>query len=480
MADSYYFYDLETTSGSPRDGRIMQFAGQRTDEHLQPIGEPDDLLVKLSDDTLPEPDAILVHKITPQKAIEDGLTEKQFVDYFQKTISKPNTIFVGYNNIRFDDEFMRRICYRTFYDPYQWHWKDGRSRWDLLDAIRMMRALRPDGLKWPMLKDKPSVKLELMAKENGLLHENAHNALSDVNALVQLAQRFREAQPKLFNYLVEMRDKRKVSKLAMAGDPFVYTSGSLGSEYDKTTLVHTLFKHPRRDGAIVYNLREDPTPWLDKSVQDLVKHWTVRWGDDLERLPVKALLFNKCPAVAPEVVLDDATKKRIKLDTDQTDKTMKILRDNPEFTARLQQALDIIEDEQQSRLDLDIQVDSQIYDGFWSDNDQAEMRKVRQSEPDQLGKLQQQVSNPRIRDMVPLYKARNYPKQLTDEERSAWEEHRTKMLTGGDEKSRMAKFYKRMQELQAGKLTDEQQYLLTELQLYAESIIPISDDTDQS
>ena len=477
---TFYFYDLETTSGNPRDGRIMQFAGQRTDEHLQPIGEPDDLLVKLSDDTLPEPDAILVHKITPQQAMQDGLTEKQFVDYFQKKLALQGTVFVGYNNIRFDDEFMRRICYRTFYDPYQWHWKDGRGRWDLLDAMRMMRALRPEGLKWPMLKDKPSVKLELMAKENGLLHENAHNAMSDVIALIQLAQKFKESQPKLFNYLVEMRDKRKVAKLVLAGDPFVYTSGKLSSEFDKTTLVQTLFKHPRRDGAIVYDLREDPTSWFGKSVEELVKHWTVKWGDDTERLPAKVMQFNKCPAVAPAAVLDDSSKNRIKLDTAITDNNLQLLNSNPEFADKLKQALDIIENEQQSRLELDVQVDSQIYDGFWSDNDQAEMMRVRNADPDQLGPLVEQVVNPRIRDMIPLYKARNYPKQLTDEERAAWEVHRTKALTGGGERSKMARFYARMQELSAGKLTEDQQYLLTELQLYAESIIPVPDEADQT
>lgn len=459
----------------------MQFAGQRTDQHLQPIGEPDDMLLAISDDILPEPDAVLIHGITPQKANQDGLTEKQFVDYFQKTIAIPGTTFVGYNNIRFDDEFMRRVCYRTFYDPYQWHWKDGRSRWDLLDAIRMMRALRPEGLKWPVQDDKPTVRLELMAKENDLLHENAHNAMSDVTALIQLAQKFKESQPKLFNYLVEMRDKRKVGKVALAGDPFVYTSGRLSSDFDKTTLVHTLFKHPDRDGAVVYDLREDPTKWLAMSVAALVKHWTVAWGEDTEHLPVKVLQFNKCPAIAPAVVLDDVSAERIKLDKKSTQKHLAILQDSPEFVTKLKQALEQIETEKQARFDKeDTAVDGQMYDGFWSDNDQSELHEVRSSDPDQLSKLAEEVINPRIKEMIPLYKARNFPRKLTDNERAIWEQHRIKALISGGENSRMSQFAARMQELSNTKLTDDQQYLLTELQLYAESIVPIPEETDQT
>jgi exodeoxyribonuclease-1 len=291
----------------------MQFAGQRTDENLKPIGEPDNILVKLADDVLPEPDAVLVHGITPQKAQEEGISEAELARYFSDKIAIPGTTFVGFNNIRFDDEFIRRLNYRTFYDPYHWHWKDNRSRWDMLDPIRMMRALRPKGMKWPMIDGKPTVKLELMAKENGLLHENAHDALSDVVALIELAQKFKQAQPKLFDYLYQVRNKKNVAELALSEQPFVYTSGKYSSENEKTTIVQTLFKHPRRDSAVVYDLRHDPSKWMEMPKEDLIKHWQVRYGDDLEPLPVKTMQFNKCPTVAPIGVLDNDSKKRLSL-----------------------------------------------------------------------------------------------------------------------------------------------------------------------
>ena len=146
MAQTFFFYDLETSGLNPRQDRIMQFAGQRTDMDLQPIGEPYNILVTLNDDTLPSPDALMVTGITPQKTVEEGYTEAQFARILSEEIFTPDTIAVGFNNIRFDDEFIRHLFWRNFYDPYEWTWKDGRSRWDLLDVVRLTRALRPEGI----------------------------------------------------------------------------------------------------------------------------------------------------------------------------------------------------------------------------------------------------------------------------------------------------------------------------------------------
>lgn len=469
---TFYFYDLETSSGSARTGRVMQFAGQRTNENLEPIGEPDNLLVKLADDVLPEPDAILVHGITPQHTLAEGISEAEFAEYFQDKVALANTVFVGYNNIRFDDEFMRQVCYRTFYDPYEWHWKDGRGRWDLLDAMRMMRALRPEGLKWPLLEDKPSVKLELMAKENGIIHENAHDALSDVLALIELTRRFKFAQPKLFDYLMATRDKKSVAKVVESGQPFIYTSGKYDTEFQKTTVVSMLFKHPRRESAIVYDLRHDPSEWLAMSAEDLARHWAVRYGDELKPLPVKTMQYNRCPAIAPFAVLDDASKTRIGYSVD-FQKHLKQLSENQEFGDKLLKVLDILENEQQSRLELNDDVDTQLYDGFWGDHDRGELTTIRHADPQEFSELQVTIKNKRLREMMPLYKARNYPELLTPEEHEAWDLIRQKKMFGGGEKSQLARVMARMIDIaKTRKLSSNDEYLLAELQLYIESIIP--------
>jgi len=450
----------------------MQFAGQRTNENLEPIGDPDNILVKLADDVIPEPDAILVHGITPQQTLSDGISEADFAEYFNDKIAITGTTFIGYNNIRFDDEFMRRVCYRTFYDPYEWHWKDAKSRWDLLDAIRMMRALRPEGLEWPFIDGKPTVSLGEMSKINKIAHENAHDALSDVLALIELSKRFQQSQPKLFKFLINVRDKKSVAKIAESGDPFIYTSGKYDSEFLKTTVVSTLFKHPRRDSAVVYDLRHEPSEWLEMPVEKLVEHWTVKWGDDKKQLPVKIMQYNRCPSIAPIVVLDNESKTRIGY-SDSFEENLETLKNNPQFIEKLKKALDIIENEQQARLPLDDNVDDQLYDGFWGDQDRGELTKIRHSRPEDLSEIQKDVKNKRLREMMPLYKARNYPSVMTPDENIAWEAHKRKVFFGGGKKNVINKVSERLQEIaKTRKLSQNDEYLLSELQLYIESIIP--------
>src|SRR3982751_5233001 len=243
MAASFFFYDLETSGFSARAARVMQFAGQRTDMNLKPVGDPVNVLVKLSADVLPEPDAVLLTGITPQQTLSEGLTEAEFLKYFYDEVVQPGTIFTGFNSVRFDDEFMRFLHYRNFYDAYEWQWKDSNSRWDLLDLVRMTRALRPDGIEWPFAPDgKPANRLEYLSKVNKLDHDHAHDALSDVTATIGLAQLVKQKQPELFDYLLQHRDKKTAKEVVLQGTPFVYTSGRYGSQFLHTTAVVLLAK----------------------------------------------------------------------------------------------------------------------------------------------------------------------------------------------------------------------------------------------
>ena len=138
---------------------------------------------------MPDPDAILVTGITPQRTRAEGYSEKEFLEIFYESIAIEGTIFVGYNSIRFDDEFMRTLLYRNLYDPYEWQWQDGKSKWDLLDVVRMTRALRPEGIVWPFASNGAKAnKLELITAVNNLEHTHAHNAMSDVIAVQPCVQ----------------------------------------------------------------------------------------------------------------------------------------------------------------------------------------------------------------------------------------------------------------------------------------------------
>jgi len=477
MGASFYFYDLETSGFNPKVSRIMQFAGQRTDMDLNPVGEPDNILIKLTPDILPDPDAILVTGITPQSTLADGITEAEFTKYLMAEVCTPGTTMVGFNNVRFDDEFIRYALYRNFHDAYEWHWKDGCSRWDMLDVVRMTRALRPDGIEWPFAPDgKPTNRLEYLTSVNKLDHESAHDALSDVNATIAVARLIKQKQPKLFDYLLNMRDKKKVAALVTSGAPFVYSSGRYPSEFEKTTVAAAVGQHPDKGASLVYDLRIDPDEFTNLSAQKLADLWSV-WGKDAPYFPVKVLSYNKCPAIAPLAVLDKKSTERIKIDLDIIKTNAAKLKGADGFSEKLVEALSISKPKVQTGLMVnDQEVDGLLYDGFVSDADKTKMRVVRAANPEELDKSID-FNDERLKLLLPLYKARNYPKSLNGEEQEYWEDFRRRRLLDGGEKSRASKFFQRLHELAAAAPQDasessQNHFVIEELNLYGQAILP--------
>ncbi len=443
--------------------------------NLKPIGEPDNILIKLNDDVLPQPDAILTHGITPQKSQAEGIGEAQFLKYFMTSVFQTDTIMVGFNNIRFDDEFMRFSLWRNFYDAYEWQWRDNCSKWDLLDVARMTRALRPKGIKWPFATDgQATVRLELLASINKLTHDSAHDALSDVHASIAVGRMIQNKQPKLFDYLLNLRDKTKVEALVGKRDPLIYTSGRYPSEYQKTTVAVMVGPRANQPGALMYDLRIDPANYINLEPAELAAKWSAR-GENAPYFPVKILSYNRCPAIAPLSVLDDTSARRLKIDALQIDKNFEKFKRAKGFIDKLNAALDIVYPSPQPELIVDQQkVDGQLYDGFVAAADKIKMSAVRATSPDELANFNPDFTDDRLKLLLPLYKARNYPQILSTQEQSWWEAFKTKRLLDGGEASRAAKYFKRIEELsQQPRLSQDQKYLIEELKLYGESILPL-------
>ncbi|HSW81535.1 MAG TPA: exodeoxyribonuclease I [Candidatus Saccharimonas sp.] len=467
MDTSYFFYDLETSGLDPKRQRIMQFAGQRTDMNLNPVGEPINVLVRLSEEVLPDPTAILVTGITPQKTLEEGYTEAEFLQLLHDKVFTPGTIITGFNNVRFDDEFLRYSLYRNFFDPYEWSWQDDRSRWDLLDVVRMTRALRPEGIKWPVTEDgHPTNRLELLSAQNGLDHEHAHDALSDVLALIGVAKLIKQKQPKLYDYLLKLRGKKEIAKIVNLDDPqpFVYSSG----RYPKDTL-HTTVAFPLAPGStpgtvIVYDLRHDPTDWAALSVDELKNirfaNYDQRQMEGFVPLPAKELAYNRCPAVAPVGVLDKAAQDRLKLDMQLVAKNLAILR-RSDLAAKLREVF------ARGGFPKTSDPDAQLYDGFLTDVDKPKMSAVRAADATALADFTPDFKDERLANLLVRYKGRNFPQSLNETERAEWETYRAARLAQD-----LPKYMQQLGQLMAQAKTTDSHFVLSELQLWAESIAP--------
>lgn len=491
---TFYFYDLETSGISSRAQRIMQFAGQRTDADFNPIGEPDNWMIRLTDEILPDPEAILVTGITPQKTLEEGYTEAEFLKLFTEQVCQPDTVITGFNNVRFDDEFMRSTLWRNFYDPYEWQWQDGRSRWDLMDVVRMVRALRPEGIEWPFdvrpisagdhgraeAKDGektvkvPSNRLELLTEANGLGHDNAHDALSDVHATIAVAKLLRAKQSKMFDYLLSMRSKQAVAKLVdpQNAQPFLYTSGRYSNDFQKTTAAVSIAA-VEHGNVLVYDLRVDPDSLDGLGEDELSARLFTRSEDGL--LPVKVLKPNACPVVAPLGVLDNAAEKNIKLTTEQVatnySKLLKTdLRDRVRDLYEKRQAI------RKGQFAVVDDPDFQLYDGFVDGKDKQAMRVIRAADVSELSDNPIEFNDSRLSKLLPRYKARNFPRSLNQSEQAAWEEYRAeRIIDGVSGQQSLQEFAAKLAELAQQKTDDTSQFLLQELQLYAESVAPIND-----
>lgn len=423
---TFFFYDLETSGLSGRRDRVMQFAGQRTDMNLQPIGQPVNVLVELTDDVLPSPQAILITGKTPQMTVAEGISEVELARLLQTEIFTPGTIAVGFNNVRFDDEFVRHLLWRTFYDPYTWSWADGRSRWDMLDVVRMTRTLRPEGINWPVDdRGLPVNKLELLAQANGLDHTQAHDALSDIGATIAVAGLIKDKQPRMFEYLLKMRDKREVSALVRLADPqpFVYTSGRYGKERQFTTVALAVAEGSNQGEVIVFDATVSPRPFAELKPSQIHKA-LFDWQYEGQRLPFKRMKLNACPAVAPLAVLDvDDGWNRLQLDRQQIEAHIAELRSVPHL-------VDLVEEAFASRPEYvpGADPDEQLYAGFVNDRDKQLMMEVTRRDGTGLADWQPIFDDERLPELLLHYKARYYPESLNYDEQLKWGDYRRERL----------------------------------------------------
>jgi exodeoxyribonuclease-1 len=258
-------------------------------------------------------------------------------------LARPGTVGVGYNSIRFDDEVTRHLFWRNLIDPYAREWQNACGRWDLLDVLRCCHALRPEGIEWPRQPDgRTSFKLELLTAANGLQHEAAHDALSDVRATVALARRVRECQPRLFDFCLRLRQKSEVlaeiESAQRQGRPFLHISGMYGVERGCLALVWPLAPHPRnKNEIIVWDLAHDPAELFTLDAAAIRERLFTRSEDlpeGVARLPIKTIHLNRAPIVIGNLkVLTPALQARWGLDLDQALRHAATARDLPDMSA---------------------------------------------------------------------------------------------------------------------------------------------------
>ncbi len=481
MSDTLYWHDYETFGADPARDRPVQFAGLRTDLDLNPVGEPLVLYARPADDYLPHPEACLVTGIGPRIAQAEGVPECEFIGRIHAELAQPGTCGVGYNSLRFDDEVTRHTLYRNFFDPYAREWQNGNSRWDIIDLVRTANALRPEGIHWPLRDDGlTSFRLEELTAANGIAHEAAHDALSDVHATIAMARLVRERQPRLYDYVFRHRDKRSVQALLDVEHmkPVLHVSGMFGAQRHNIALVVPLAAHPGNGNEIIcFDLDCDPTPLFELEPQqlgELLFTRTEALPEGSERPGLKSVHINRCPVLVTAKMADPATAERLGLDGGRCRAHLAQLRD---FRARDPQAfITRVQAIYAGRSFAPVtDPDLMLYSGgFFSDGDRRAMDAVRATRPAELAAASFRFEDKRLPEMLFRYRARNYPDTLSAEERARWEAFRFQRLTEPEAGGGicMEQYQELIEQLLAsGNLDGEQQQLMRELMDYGDALL---------
>ena len=472
-AHTFYWHDYETFGRVPRRDRPAQFAGVRTDADLNEIGEPTMVYCQPAPDYLPDPESCLLTGILPQTCLAEGVPEHRFASIIEAELALPGTVGVGYNSIRFDDEVTRHLFWRNLIDPYAREWQNQCGRWDILDVVRATYALRPDGIQWPKHDDgRPSFKLEHLTKANGLAHEAAHDALSDVRATIALARLIKSKQPRLWDFCVKLRRKDEVIREMGVGKPFVHISGMYGTERGGMALVWPLAPHPtNKNEVIVWDLASDPTELLDLDVETLRLRMfskTEALPEGVTRLPVKTIHLNKSPIVVGNLkTVSDETAARWNL---QRDVAMRHAEIAAREGHRLAGMWPLVFERAAPMSPVD--VDEDLYGGFVGNDDRRNLTRLRGLSPSQLADKRPAFADPRLEELLFRYRARNFPDTLTEEEQQQWQQHcAARLHDGAGGAFTLEAFFERVEALEP-EADDRGQDILGALVDYATEIAP--------
>ncbi len=466
MAESIYWYDFETTGIDPGRDRAIQFAGVRTDLALNLISEPLNLFCYPGDDVVPAPDAIAVTGIKMSDIQRCGLLETAFIAAIHAEFSKPGTCVAGFNSIRFDDEFTRNTLYRNFLDPYAREWQGGNSRWDVIDLFRMAQALRPNGLHWPQRRPGvPSFKLEELTQANQVGHANAHDAVADVIATIEITKKLRQAQGKLYDYLFNLRRKGPLRDqlYPLGKSAIVHVSSMYPAERGCLAVVLPLCVHPtNQNGIVCFDLSEDPGELIRLGPNELYQRvFSSRQtleGEGVSRIPLKTIHVNRCPAIAPIGTLV-GQEQRLGVDVAQCLAHMR----------QLQRASGVVEKISEAFARIEFPVvddpDLMLYQGgFFGAADKELMHEVRSSAPANLCRFSGKFQDARLEEMLFRYRARNFPELLDAAERKRWNNWRWQRWGQGQQ---LRDAETRIQALQQA---DGEQACLTDLQSYLQHL----------
>ena len=355
------FYDFETSSSNVSYGQIIQAAAVLVNDNFQELDRYEGRC-KLSPGIVPEAMALLVNKTTPKILKETNLSHyqmiRQLVDKFKEW---KNSTFIGYNSINFDEEFLRRTLFKNLEYPYLTN-TNGNERGDLFSLARACHLYYPNCIKTPISdKNNPVFKLEKLAPINNIKHDDAHSAMGDVLASIEIAKLLNKKAPNVWKASLMTTNKDKSFNLIKDEQLFCTDFFYYGKSVP--FVLTFICQHPQWGYPMCFDLKADPLYYFNLSNKDLKK--------ELDKKPkvIRTIKHKKHPIIMNSsygMNFDNYKQLGVK----KLKERAKLIRENKNFSEKVSRILD--EDARQKQ-ELDSQIDvyaeESIYVKFATDYD---------------------------------------------------------------------------------------------------------------
>ena len=361
----FVFYDSETTGTQTSFDQILQFAAVRTNDALEIERQDTDTLnvrCRRLPHTIPSPGALLVTRTAPTALDQAELSHYEMMRTVARTLTKwsPAT-FIGYNSIRFDEKLLRQGFYQNLLPVYLTNTK-GCRRADLMQMVQAAAVYAPERLRIPKLENRQVFKLGEVARANGITfgENEAHDALQDVYATIELARILRSNAPDIWDTMIRAARKVDVRRSMEESELFHLTNFFYGRAY--TEVVTVAGRNPENESEIaVFNLGQSPDSYLNLDVDELV----VVLGQSPK--VIRTVKTNSQPTVMPFSAKPAGGSKSGQFKEEIYRRRARAIRDDSNFQDRVSQALI----KKRSEVEIEPYVESRIYEAFSSDEDEA-------------------------------------------------------------------------------------------------------------
>ena len=324
----YVFYDFET-SGSNKDfDQILQIGAVLADEGFQ-VKDKINISCRLKKDIIPAPEALLINKISIDQLKSNEVSHYNLVSQLKQKFEEWSpACFVGFNSIGFDEDVLRQGLFQSLNYPYLTTSKDNR-RLDVLKLARGVSAFAPNTIVVPLKEDnKQSFKLGHLTKVNQIDHKNAHDAIGDVMATLELAKKMKNNAPEVWDSLLIYKKGDDIGKKFFNEDFVCYQDLVFGKLYNFAATFVCFHPVYGKSWLAAFDLKHDPRLFLDLGFSEMKKA--------LFSSPAKIrqVSLNKMPIVLSKEhfsSLDDY--KDIGLE--EISKRAKLIKENQEFCKKV-------------------------------------------------------------------------------------------------------------------------------------------------